>query len=91
MEAFAILLAAGKGTRMKSELPKVLHPVGGMPMIGRLVNKLESMPINRILAVIRHKGELVREYLGMRVTFVEQIHRLGTAHAVLQTRRLEAI
>ncbi|NOU94863.1 NTP transferase domain-containing protein [Paenibacillus sp. LMG 31456] len=88
MEAFAILLAAGKGTRMKSELPKVLHPVGGIPMVGRLVDKLESMPISRIMVVIGHRGELVQAYLGTRVTFVEQTKQLGTAHAVLQTEHL---
>jgi len=88
MEAFAILLAAGKGTRMKSELPKVLHPVGGVPMIGRLVGKLETMPITRILAVIGHRGELVKKCLGTRVTYVQQEHQLGTAHAVHQTERL---
>lgn len=88
MEAFAILLAAGKGTRMKSELPKVLHPVGGVPMIGRLVGKLEAMPITRILAVIGHRGELVKKCLGTRVTYVQQENQLGTAHAVHQTERL---
>ncbi|MFD0676013.1 MULTISPECIES: NTP transferase domain-containing protein [unclassified Paenibacillus] len=88
MEACAILLAAGKGTRMKSELPKVLHPVGGIPMVGRLVDKLESMPISRILVVVGHRGDLVRAYLGTRVAFVEQAIQLGTAHAVLQTEPL---
>ncbi|MBA2943588.1 NTP transferase domain-containing protein [Paenibacillus sp. CGMCC 1.16610] len=88
MEAFAILLAAGKGTRMKSELPKVLHPVGGVPMIGRLVGKLETMPITRIVAVIGHRGELVKKCLGTRVTYVQQEIQLGTAHAVHQTEPL---
>ncbi|MEK8130856.1 NTP transferase domain-containing protein [Paenibacillus filicis] len=88
MEAFAILLAAGKGTRMKSELPKVLHPVGGMPMIVRLVSKLEAMPITQILAVVGHRGELVEKCLGTRVTYVQQESQLGTAHAVLQAERL---
>ncbi|OCT16874.1 hypothetical protein A8709_00730 [Paenibacillus pectinilyticus] len=88
MEAFAIVLAAGKGTRMKSELPKVLHPVGGVPMIGRLVGKLEAMPITRIVAVIGHRGELVKKCLGTRVTYVQQENQLGTAHAVHQTERL---
>ncbi|MGG1518233.1 NTP transferase domain-containing protein [Paenibacillus oryzisoli] len=88
MEAFAILLAAGKGTRMKSELPKVLHPVGGVPMIGRLVDKLEAMPINRIITVVGHRGELVEKCLGTRVTYAQQEHQLGTAHAVLQAEPL---
>ncbi|OAS13339.1 sugar phosphate nucleotidyltransferase [Paenibacillus oryzisoli] len=88
MEAFAILLGAGKGTRMKSELPKVLHPVGGIPMIGRLVDKLEAMPITRIVAVIGHRGDLVKSCLGTRVTYAHQENQLGTAHAVLQAERL---
>lgn len=88
MEKFAILLAAGKGTRMKSELPKVLHTVGGTPMIGHLVDKLESMSLGRIVVVIGHKGDLVREYLGTRAITIEQTEQLGTAHAVLQSKRL---
>ena len=88
MEAFAVLLAAGKGSRMKSELPKVLHPVGGMPMIGLLMSKLEGMSLGQIIVVVGHKGELVKEYLGTRALYVEQAKQLGTAHAVLQTERL---
>jgi len=88
MEAFAVVLAAGKGTRMKSELPKVLHSVGGIPMVGHLVGKLESTSVDRIVAVVGHKGELVKEYLGARAIYVEQPEQLGTAHAVLQTERL---
>ncbi|RTE07837.1 NTP transferase domain-containing protein [Paenibacillus whitsoniae] len=88
MEAWAILLAAGKGTRMKSELPKVLHPVGGVPMIVRLVDKLEAMPITGIVAVVGHRGELVEKCLGTRVTYAFQKQQLGTAHAVLQAEPL---
>lgn len=57
-------------------------------MIGRLVGKLEAMPITRIVAVIGHRGELVKKCLGTRVTYVQQENQLGTAHAVLQTERL---
>lgn len=88
MEAFAILLAAGKGTRMKSELPKVLHPVGGIPMVGHLVKELENMPVSQIMVVIGHKGELVKKYLGTRTIYAEQAEQLGTAHAVLQCEPL---
>jgi UDP-N-acetylglucosamine diphosphorylase/glucosamine-1-phosphate N-acetyltransferase len=87
MGTFAVVLAAGKGTRMKSELPKVLHPVGGIPMVGHLVNKLESMAVERVVVVVGHKGELVKEYLGVRAAYAEQSQQLGTAHAVLQTKR----
>lgn len=88
MSAFAVVLAAGKGSRMKSELPKVLHPVGGVPMIEHLVDKLERMKMEAILVVVGHKGERIKEYLGARVTYVEQTEQRGTAHAVRQTEPL---
>jgi bifunctional UDP-N-acetylglucosamine pyrophosphorylase/glucosamine-1-phosphate N-acetyltransferase len=88
MHTFAIILAAGKGTRMKSELPKVLHPVGGIPMIEHLVNKLERIRMNFIFTIVGHKGELVKEHLGARVAYLEQAEQLGTAHAVRQAESL---
>ena len=88
LHTYAIILAAGKGTRMKSELPKVLHPVGGTPMVEHLVNKLERIHIDCIVAVVGHKGELVKRHLGQRVTYVEQADQLGTADAVSQAEAL---
>lgn len=88
MKTYAIILTAGKGTRMKSELPKVLHPVGGTPMVEHLVNKLEQMNIDKIIVVVGHKGELIKEHLGERVTYVKQAEQLGTAHAVRQCESL---
>ena len=88
MKTFAMILAAGKGTRMKSELPKVLHPIGGIPMVEHLVNKLETMDMDEIIVVIGYKGELIQQSLGSRVSYVEQREQLGTAHAVDQARSL---
>lgn len=88
MKTYAIILAAGKGTRMKSDLPKVLHPIGGKPMMEHLVNKLEQMKIDEIIVVVGHKGELIKEHLGERVSYVEQAEQLGTAHAVRQCESL---
>lgn len=80
----AIVLAAGQGTRMKSDLPKVLFPVLGRSMIDYVINTLEATGFERIVVVVGYRSELVRTHLAgrSRVTFVEQTERLGTGHAV---------
>jgi len=88
MKTYAIILAAGKGSRMQSDLPKVLHRVGGVPMVEHLVNKLEKLAVDEIFVVVGHRGELVKAHLGSRVTYVEQREQLGTAHAVMQAAPL---
>ncbi|HBJ35640.1 MAG TPA: glycosyl transferase family 2 [Planctomycetaceae bacterium] len=83
----AIVLAAGKGTRMKSDLPKVLLPVCGRPMIHFVLDALQAAGFNEKVVVIGHRGDLVREELSQRpdpITFVEQTQQLGTGHAVMQ-------
>jgi len=85
----AIILAAGKGKRMKSELPKVLHQIHGRPMIRILLDRLRSMDFERIVVVIGHEGEMVREALSeYEVEFAWQREQLGTGHAVMMTRDL---
>ncbi len=80
----AIVLAAGKGTRMKSRLPKVLHEVAGVPMISHVIGLLKGLGLGRIIVVVGHGSNEVRERLGgLGVTFVEQAEQLGTGHAVL--------
>lgn len=88
MNRFAIILAAGKGTRMKSELPKVMHLVGGKPMVEHLVSKLEWVGFDEIIVVVGHKGEMIKNHLGSRVSYVEQVEQLGTAHAVRQAESM---
>ena len=84
----AIVLAAGKGTRMKSELPKVLFPVCGMPMIEYVLNALESAKLDEIVVVVGYRGELVKETIKPRdnIRFAEQKELLGTGHAVASCR-----
>lgn len=80
----AIVLAAGQGTRMKSDLPKVLFPVLGRPMIEYVLDALSAGGVQRIVVVIGYRGDDVRRQLAARpnVEFVEQTERLGTGHAV---------
>ncbi|MEA2076441.1 MAG: NTP transferase domain-containing protein [Candidatus Marinimicrobia bacterium] len=79
-----VILAAGKGTRMKSDLPKVLHKVLGETMVARVVAQAEEVGSIRTVVVIGHKKELVEEELaGKEVDFAVQAVQLGTGHAVM--------
>jgi bifunctional UDP-N-acetylglucosamine pyrophosphorylase / glucosamine-1-phosphate N-acetyltransferase len=81
----AVVLAAGKGTRMNSELPKVLFPVLGRPMIHWVIDALESAGVEQIWVVVGYRHELVRQELAGRrsLEFVLQSEQLGTGHAVM--------
>ncbi|MBU3911725.1 MAG: NTP transferase domain-containing protein [Candidatus Omnitrophica bacterium] len=81
----AIILAAGEGTRMKSSLPKVLHPVCGRPMIYYLIGTIKSAGISKIVAVVGHKARLVKDKLG-GIKCVTQPEFLGTGDAVLKAK-----
>ncbi|MGM9950750.1 MAG: bifunctional UDP-N-acetylglucosamine diphosphorylase/glucosamine-1-phosphate N-acetyltransferase GlmU [Lysinibacillus sp.] len=81
---FAIVLAAGQGTRMKSKLYKVLHPVCGKPMVQHVVDHIGSLNAERIVTVVGHGAEMVKEQLGEQSEYVLQAEQLGTAHAVQQ-------
>lgn len=79
-----IILAAGQGTRMKSPLPKVLHPVAGAPMIARVINTVKLFKPQEIRVVVGHGKALVEQVIiPMGVTTHEQAERKGTAHAVM--------
>lgn len=80
----AVILAAGKGTRMKSELPKVIHKALGKPMVKYSVDAAieAGADISDICLVVGHKAELVKEAVGNDVTYVFQEKQLGTGHAV---------
>lgn len=80
----AIVLAAGAGVRMQSDLPKVLHPACGKPLVAWVLAALRRAGVERMLVVVGHRAELVREALAGEpgVEFVEQAQRLGTGHAV---------
>ncbi len=80
----AVILAAGQGTRMKSELPKVLHPLAGRPMLSHVVRTARSLDAKPIVPVIGHGAELVRKVLAEEsLTFALQEEQLGTGHALL--------
>jgi UDP-N-acetylglucosamine diphosphorylase/glucosamine-1-phosphate N-acetyltransferase len=81
----AIILAAGKGTRMKGDLPKVVHPVGGRPMVCAVVDACIAAGAHPLIAVVGYKQELVREALSdyPQVGYAVQDQQLGTGHAVL--------
>lgn len=84
MQTRAIILAAGKGTRMKSEKFKVLHEVCGTPMIQHVISNLNKSGITDIYAVLGHGSETVSTYLGDGIHKTTQDEQLGTAHAVIQ-------
>ena len=84
----AIVLAAGKGTRMKSELPKVLVEVCGRPMINYVLDALAASGVDEIVVVVGYRADDVRRALASRrgLRFVEQKEQLGTGHAVMACR-----
>ncbi len=83
MPTTAIILAAGKGTRMRSDLPKVVFPIGGRPMVCAVVDACLAAGCERVIAVVGHKQELVREALkDYDVEYAVQDQQLGTGHAV---------
>ena len=88
----AIILAAGKGTRMQSDLPKVMHEVAGRPMINWVIDASRKAGASRIIVVVGHRGDLVRDELAGQddIEFVEQAEQLGTGHAVDMAREAMA-
>ncbi|TAL17305.1 UDP-N-acetylglucosamine diphosphorylase/glucosamine-1-phosphate N-acetyltransferase [bacterium] len=86
-EVVAIILAAGKGTRMKSSLSKVLHPILGVPLLGYPVEACRKAGVSDVVAVIGHQGEAVREvFRDTGLVFAVQEEQKGTGHAVLCAR-----
>lgn len=85
MVAVAIL-AAGRGTRMKSSLPKVLHPLGGQSLVERVLHSLAEIAPSRRLIIVGYRGDLVRTALQpwSDLEYVQQTEQLGTGHAVQQ-------
>ncbi len=85
----AIVLAAGKGTRMHSDSPKVLHEVCGEPMVSIILDKLKEAGAERIVTIVGYQHELVEEALKGRCEFALQQPQLGSGHAAMQARQLE--
>ncbi len=85
---YVIILAAGQGTRMKSKLFKVMHPVMGRPMVGHVVQAALDAEVDQVFTVTGVGAEVVKEYLQDKSEYVYQEDQLGTAHAVEQARAL---
>ncbi|QHT45109.1 bifunctional UDP-N-acetylglucosamine diphosphorylase/glucosamine-1-phosphate N-acetyltransferase GlmU [Bacillus sp. SB49] len=81
---YAVVLAAGQGTRMKSKLYKVLHPVCGKPMVQHVVDQLNTLELDELITVVGFGAEKVQDQLGEDSHYVVQEKQLGTGHAVLQ-------
>ncbi len=84
-----VILAAGKGTRMGGEIPKVLMPLGDQPIIKHLLKQVKQVPQSTApVVVVGFKKELVRQALGPDYLYVTQIDQKGTAHAVLSAKEI---
>lgn len=83
---YAIILAAGKGTRMKSKLYKVLHPVAGKPMVEHIIDQVEKTQPTEVVTVVGHGAEAIKGHLGTRSQYALQQEQKGTGHAVIQAR-----
>ena len=85
MDLHVVILAAGKGTRMKSNLPKVLHPVAGKPMLQHVIDAAKTLNPSKVHVVIGHGAESVIDTISdSDISWVEQTEQLGTGHAVDQ-------
>ena len=89
MKVYAIVLAAGKGTRMKSDKPKVVHEVLYKPMINHVVDELKALGVDETIVIVGHEADQVKAIVD-DVTFVDQTEQLGTGHAVLQAKDILA-
>ena len=84
----AIIMAAGKGKRMKSNLPKVLHNLAGKPILNYTLDTVNQLEAKRKILIVGYKSDKIKELIGDKIEYVEQKEQLGTAHAVLQTEKL---
>ncbi|MDO9026388.1 MAG: NTP transferase domain-containing protein [bacterium] len=84
-DCICLILAAGQGTRMKSDLAKVLHPLCGKPLVEHVVRSAQTAGVARTVVIVGHQAEQVKESLkGLEVEFVLQSPQKGTGHAVMQ-------
>lgn len=83
-----VILAAGLGKRMRSDLLKVLHPVGGVPMVQLVLQTMRQAGVGRAIAVVGHQQEAVHQLLGEAVEYAVQAEQRGTGHALLQAAQM---
>ncbi|MBM6689717.1 bifunctional UDP-N-acetylglucosamine diphosphorylase/glucosamine-1-phosphate N-acetyltransferase GlmU [Fusobacterium mortiferum] len=86
MKLKTLILAAGKGTRMKSDMPKVIHKVNGVPMITKIIDTLSGLNPEENILILGHKREEVLKVVGENCDYVLQTEQLGTGHAVIQAK-----
>lgn len=86
MKLKTLILAAGKGTRMKSDMPKVIHKVNGVPMITKIIDTLSGLNPEENILILGHKKEEVLKVVGENCDYVLQTEQLGTGHAVIQAK-----
>lgn len=85
-EFVSIILAAGMGTRMKSDMPKVLHEVSGKPLCSWVIDASKKAGAKNVVCVIGHKADMVKEKIGTNAEFVIQAEQKGTGHALMQAK-----
>lgn len=90
MKTYALVLAAGKGTRMRTEMPKCAYPILKKPMIEYIVENIEKSNIEETVVVVGHKREVLQDILQDRVSYAYQEEQLGTGHAVLSAESILA-
>ena len=84
-----VILAAGKGTRMHSSKPKVLHEIGGKPILGHVIACAKALKPQKIIVVYGYGGEIVREaFAHENIIWVNQAEQKGTGHAVQQAAHI---
>ena len=88
MKVTAVLLAAGQGTRMKSDLPKVLHTLCGKPMLWHVLEALKSVTTEKPVVIVGHGAQAVKDDVGDAAEYVLQEPQLGTGHAAMQAEPL---
>src|SRR5690625_1497127 len=88
VKRFAVILAAGHGTRMKSKLYKMLHPIVGRPMVQHVIEQLKATQVDELTTVVGYGADKVMERIGNESKFVIQAEQLGTGHAVQQAEDL---
>jgi len=84
VKRYAIILAAGQGTRMKSKLYKVLHPVCGKPMVEHVIDQVLQLDLEKLVTIVGFGAEDIKAQIGEKSEFALQKEQLGTAHAVMQ-------
>src|SRR6478736_2522751 len=86
--SIALILAAGKGTRMRSVLPKPLVPFNGQPIVSHIIDSFMEAGTRDIFLIVGHEAELVKHVIGTKVRYIDQPEQKGTAHAVMQAKEV---